>query len=1122
MADQSQHVIQIPQAVGIAASQDNSVAPELRQQAIEYLTKVRELSEETWKACLTLYLQGAGATSTNNVGRDGKERLSPDLRVYCLQIVDDVLSNKPQVIAETDLLSLHQALMSYVQTEFVEGSAENGLTFIRNKFCYTLTLCFLRLYPTPVPDFLNPFLAFLKLPLPSGSSPSFEPIIITLRMLCEIAAEVHDPLLRTARNWSAERNYRDGQIRDSVRVRGEVKTIVDVLVDMVEKALESGTQGPPQEVIDLALNVLVTWSPWVDINSSVTADSLRLYQKLVQNPTGRYRNAGLSIYAILLLKGTKTAAEKMQIIQVLDVMSFIEPLEKQTSRTGQENILGEDDIAFRTGLAKVLSAYGTETLRISEDETAAHAVRAEADKLHQATLPFLLKFVETGIDSVSEAVSPLMSDVMKVYKRARRANEAGYVLPPDKVEFFAALLETLVKQMQWPNDAEWNPADPGEEEDEEYEAFTQRRSRLRSDVDQIANIDPELARSRLVVFVLETFNRIQNQGPSAVPWEQVELAVHLIYIYGELRKTSTQGREIFFVIPVELTNSLREKAKDRSEREHVDFNQLEMTPQGQMLEQAIAAGILTYPHSAVTLQYLECVQRYSEFFKCKTQHIQPVLEAFVDQRGIHNDIKAVRQRVIYLFSKFIKEARRYINEAFVPAILNGISDALPIVAVLPDTDNPSDDVLLKATTGSQPFDTHVYLYESVGALIALVKNSDEQSGLLQAAFGPLVQELAAAVQRIASGSQPDPLQVLQVHHVILAIGALARGLSELRDGPSSLPISFVPAFKQPSEAVLQALEAYKNFRIIRDAARAAVAGIISALSTFGTYLVPPLVIHTVDLLEPQELLEFLSFLGMLAHRLKDDLKPILDELVFILFDRVYALLATDATGTDDDILQRNMKKDYLSFINTIFGDDLQSIFLSDRNKPRLDGFISHLLALATDSSDRGDRTAQKSAVFILTKTIQVWAGIPGHPTAFLTEAALLNKETKKQVKITEASTNGHSTIVVPQLLPGYETVVYERVIPAMFSILLDARFKLKDGQSSLVVYEIANMLRELIASRGAEAVDFLTTQYLPSIGCPPAAIMGLSLSVRSEPVKEFKKYFMDFMRDWKTGLGLPY
>jgi len=114
MADQSQHVVQIPQAVNIAASRDSSISPELRQEAIGYLAKVKELSEETWKvgistlsqfrsagaelifvqACLTLYLQGAGASAGNPVGRDGKEKLSNELRVYCLQVVDDVLGNK--------------------------------------------------------------------------------------------------------------------------------------------------------------------------------------------------------------------------------------------------------------------------------------------------------------------------------------------------------------------------------------------------------------------------------------------------------------------------------------------------------------------------------------------------------------------------------------------------------------------------------------------------------------------------------------------------------------------------------------------------------------------------------------------------------------------------------------------------------------------------------------------------------------------------------------------------------------------------------------------------------------------------------------------------------------------
>lgn len=45
---------------------------------------------------------------------------------------------------------------------------------------------------------------------------------------------------------------------------------------------------------------------------------------------------------------------------------------------------------------------------------------------------------------------------------------------------------------------------------------------------------------------------------------------------------------------------------------------------------------------------------------------------------------------------------------------------------------------------------------------------------------------------------------------------------------------------------------------------------------------------------------------------------------------MYALLATTASGTDEAILQNNMKRGYLGFLQTIFTDDLQDIFLSDR------------------------------------------------------------------------------------------------------------------------------------------------------------------------------------------------
>jgi len=205
----------------------------------------------------------------------------------------------------------------------------------------------------------------------------------------------------------------------------------------------------------------------------------------------------------------------------------------------------------------------------------------------------------------------------------------------------------------------------------------------------------------------------------------------------------------------------------------------------------------------------------------------------------------------------------------------------------------------------------------------------------------------------------------------------------------------------------------------------------------------------------------------------------------------------------------------------------------------LDTFINHLLAMATEKPDRSDRSSQKTAIFLLMRTIQSWAAVPSIPTAFLTEAALYNKESKKLVKVNGNATNGNGVPGTAQVLPGYETVAYERMIPAMFQTILDPEFKSKDGQASLVstttrpslrdhtlticvlfhqvVHEIANLLRELIAARGKEAVDFLENRFLPSTGCPPAATESLLTRVRSDTVKDFKKFFSDFVKEWKAG-----
>ena len=148
-------------------------------------------------------------------------------------------------------------------------------------------------------------------------------------------------------------------------------------------------------------------------------------------------------------------------------------------------------------------------------------------------------------------------------------------------------------------------------------------------------------------------------------------------------------------------------------------------------------------------------------------------------------------------------------------------DVLPVVAVLPQLENPEENVLIKATTGSQPFDNQLYLFEAVGTLISLLlRDPSEQLRLMEAVIGPLVRDIDAGLRKPMTGGPDDALQILQIHHLIMSIGSIAKGFP---DAPEILPTQapqWIAAFEQASDGIFRALDVMKSQRIVRDAVRA--------------------------------------------------------------------------------------------------------------------------------------------------------------------------------------------------------------------------------------------------------------------------------------------------------------
>jgi exportin-T len=233
----------------------------------------------------------------------------------------------------------------------------------------------------------------------------------------------------------------------------------------------------------------------------------------------------------------------------------------------------------------------------------------------------------------------------------------------------------------------------------------------RSSIEHISNIDKSLHTEVVANIVGSTLNTLQNNGPSAVPWQQTELALHLVYTFGEMSKSkripsakvrlqlmTDNTRAAFFELPPELLAQRDRSRKDSfsgksqddnmssgrntpiegtnggpaSNKAEVNYQQFPLTTLGQLLTLCMESGVSSYPHPSVTLQYFEICVRYVEFWKARTGSIQPAFEAMLDTRGIHHQDEHVRRRCFYLFWKFVKECRPELDPEVVPPILQSM------------------------------------------------------------------------------------------------------------------------------------------------------------------------------------------------------------------------------------------------------------------------------------------------------------------------------------------------------------------------------------------------------------------------------------------------------------------
>jgi exportin-T len=230
---------------------------------------------------------------------------------------------------------------------------------------------------------------------------------------------------------------------------------------------------------------------------------------------------------------------------------------------------------------------------------------------------------------------------------------------------------------------------------------------------------------------------------------------------------------------------------------------------------------------------------------------------------------------------------------------------------------------------------------------------------------------------------------------------------------------WVAVFMQANEIILNVLQTLNRFSVIRDAARFASARLISCLGAEMLPYLPSLINALLNECLVNELVDFLPFISLIAHKFKPMIFNVLDELLLPLVKKVFDFLNTSPTGTDEALLLSDLRKSYLNFITNLFNYELEGVLVSDKNFPHLNMIMQTILHFAKDNRDT---STQKMAFGIFLKMINSWI-----PSA------------------SPEAQNGTTTAVV-----GFSQYVYESILPVCFEVPMNISFNLGDGQALLV------------------------------------------------------------------------
>lgn len=473
-------VEQIERAVSVGLDAGSSIA--LRQEALQFFETVKHTADG-FEAFLEAFAQ------------DSPPKL-PNVRFVCLQAVEDVLVNRPDLLDARRLQLCRAALWDYV----TGSRAEQEESFILNKAAHVVVLLGKLQYPNHWPSF------FADLINGEKSANKLHAVEFFCRVCLSLDDEIANPLIsRSAKDTASATQFKDAMrqhdvgpfVRELLRLLG------------LYSHENAGIAGK-------LLHILGLYASWIDKQYLFTESFVQQLFAFMQAPA-------LQIEACFCLtemvgKGM-SASERLSFIQALNMPQMLAGFRL-------------DSADFTVAVAKLVNTLGTRLcesyldlpLDVSEDISRKSLSEAEC-----LLFPYLLQFLGHELDQVSQQVCPYVECYLKLEKKRQR--QTWYAPNPTN---WTLLLQLLLRKMELPDDFELEE-DAQEPTEVETEAMEQRKI-FKSMVDGIIALDGDLYESCVASFIKQV---LDSKGAQLPP---LELALYCLFTLGE-GKPLVAGKE---------------------------------------------------------------------------------------------------------------------------------------------------------------------------------------------------------------------------------------------------------------------------------------------------------------------------------------------------------------------------------------------------------------------------------------------------------------------------------------------------------------------------------------------------------------------------------------------------